>query len=58
MTNKNVKNMKILDTRLTIRLSQKERIAAQELIRKKQFKNLSQFTRIAIIELLRKHERN
>ncbi len=50
--------MKILDTRLTFRLSQKEKIMAQQLIRERKFKNISQLARAAIIELLKKYEMN
>ncbi len=54
MTNENVKSMEILESRICVRLSEKERIEADELVRNRKFRNRSQLIRTALHELLKK----
>jgi Arc/MetJ-type ribon-helix-helix transcriptional regulator len=58
MTNEGVKRMKAYNSRIAIRLSDTEREKAEQLIRKRRYKNLSQLVRTALTELLKKHEEN
>jgi Arc/MetJ-type ribon-helix-helix transcriptional regulator len=56
MTNEGVKSMKKLTSRIALRLSDRERESAEQLIRERKFKNLSQVVRTAITDLLRKYQ--
>jgi Arc/MetJ-type ribon-helix-helix transcriptional regulator len=56
MTNEGVKSMKKLTSRIALRLSDRERESAEQLIRELKFKNLSQVVRTAITDLLRKYQ--
>ena len=58
MTNENVKRMKTYNSRIALRLSDREREKAEQLIRERKYKNLSQVVRTALTELLKKHEEN
>jgi Arc/MetJ-type ribon-helix-helix transcriptional regulator len=58
MTNEGVKRMKAYNSRIAVRLSDTEREKAEQLIRERKFKNLSQLVRTALTELLKKHEEN
>ncbi len=58
MTNENVKKMKPYRTRINVRLSSGERAAAEQLVRERKFKNLSQVIRTALQELLAKQKEN
>ena len=48
--------MKAYNSRIAIRLSDTEREKAEQLIRERKFKNLSEVVRAALTELLKKHE--
>ena len=50
--------MKKLNSRIALRLSDRERENAEQLIRERKFKNLSQLIRAALKELLKKYEEN
>jgi Arc/MetJ-type ribon-helix-helix transcriptional regulator len=58
MTNEGVKRMKAYNSRIAVRLSDTEREKAEQLIRERKFKNLSQLLRTALTELLKEHEEN
>jgi Arc/MetJ-type ribon-helix-helix transcriptional regulator len=58
MTNKNVKRMETFNSRIALRLSDTEREKAEQLIRERKFKNLSQLLRTALTKLLKEHEEN
>jgi Arc/MetJ-type ribon-helix-helix transcriptional regulator len=58
MTNEGVKRMKAYNSRIALRLSDREREKAEQLIRERKFKNLSQVVRTALKELLKKYEEN
>ena len=50
--------MKTFNSRIALRLSDREREKAEQLIRERKFKNLSQVVRTALKELLKKYEEN
>jgi len=56
MTNEGVKRMKAYNSRIAVRLSDTEREKAEQLIRERKFKNLSEVVRAALTELLKKDE--
>ena len=56
MTNEGVKRMKAYNSRIAVRLSDTEREKAEQLIRERKFKNLSEVVRAALTELLKKYE--
>jgi hypothetical protein len=56
MTNKRVKKMKAFNSRIDLRLSDKERERAQQLLLERKFSSLSQLVRTAIKDLLEKYE--
>jgi len=58
MTNEGVKRMKTFNSRIALRLSDREREKAEQLVRERKYKNLSQLLRTALTELLKKYEEN
>jgi Arc/MetJ-type ribon-helix-helix transcriptional regulator len=58
MTNEGVKRMKAYNSRIAVRLSDTEKEKAEQFIRERKFKNLSQLVRRALTELFKKHEEN
>jgi len=58
MTNEGVKRMKTFNSRIALRLSDRERKKAEQLVRERKYKNLSQLLRTALTELLKKYEEN
>jgi Arc/MetJ-type ribon-helix-helix transcriptional regulator len=50
--------MKTYNSRIALRLSDTEKERAEQLIRERRYKNLSQLLRTALTELLRKHQEN
>jgi len=50
--------MKAYNSRIALRLPDREREKAEQLIRERKFKNLSQVVRTALKELLKKYEEN
>jgi len=58
MTNEGVKRMKAYNSRIALRLSDREREKAEQLIRERKFKNLSQVIRTALENLLKRYEEN
>jgi Arc/MetJ-type ribon-helix-helix transcriptional regulator len=56
MTNEGVKRMKAYNSRIAVRLSDTEKEKAEQLIRERKFKNLSEGVRASLTELLKKYE--
>ena len=50
--------MKTYNSRIALRISDKEREKIEQLIRERKFKNLSQVIRTALKDLLKKYEEN